>query len=51
MRIVIRIAIRKMRKIRKLRATLLNIRLLMTEPLLNTMLRLVIVSPRLLSIR
>ena len=36
---------------RKLRLILLYIRLFMTKPLLNTMPRLVIVSPRLLSIR
>jgi len=45
MKIAIRIAIRK------LKATLLNIRLLTTKLLLNTMLRLVIVSLRLLLIR
>ena len=39
-----------MRKMRKLRATLSNIRLLTTKPLLNTMPRVVIVSPRLLLI-
>jgi hypothetical protein len=45
MKIAIRIAMRK------LRAILLNIRLLTTKLLLNTMPRLVIVSLRLLSIR
>jgi hypothetical protein len=50
MRRLIRILIRKIRAIRQIRAALSDIYLLTTKLLLNTMLRLVIVSLRLLLI-